>query len=106
MANEVPLEGARDKAEERECPMAKDGSVMFEVLAPQALEIPRGKLSWVLEEAGMADESFIRRMVADLKDAGDKKLLAQGATPRENQERMLQHLMRVRYDLAFFSLPW
>ena len=49
----------------------------------------------MLEEAGLADEGVIQRMVADLQDASTDRLLAQGATPRENRDRMFRHLLRV-----------
>lgn len=96
VADDVPLEGVRGKRPRNvNVEGRKHGPVTFEGLAPPATEIPKGRLSRVLEEAGMVDEGFIRRMVADLKDAGVDKLLAEGATPRENRDRMLRHLMRV-----------
>ena len=96
VAEDVPLEGVRGKRPRNvNVEGKKDGPVTFERLAPPSTEIPKGRLSRVLEEGGMVDDGFLRRMVADLKDAGVDKLLAQGATPRENRARMLQHLMRV-----------
>jgi hypothetical protein len=96
VAEEVPAEGARGKrARNVNVPGRKDGSVTFGGLAPNMPELPRAKLNRVLEEAGMADEGFVRRMVADLKDASVDRLLAAGATPRENREKMLQYMIRV-----------
>lgn len=96
VGDDVPLGGVRGKRPRNvNVEGKKDGPVTFEGLAPPSVEIPKGKLSRVLEEGEMVDEGFLRRMVADLKDAGVDKLLAQGATPRENRAKMLQHLMRV-----------
>lgn len=53
----------------------KDGAVRFEGLTRHTPEIARVKLNRVLKDAGMADEIFIRRIVADLMDANVDKLL-------------------------------
>lgn len=96
VAETVELEAPRTKRTKPvNIPGHQDGVITFEVLAPEAPEIPRSKLARVLEEAGMADEAFIRRMVSDLKDPSLDKMLASGATPRENGDKMLRYLMRV-----------
>lgn len=69
--------------------------VDFGLLATAAPELPRARLNRLLDEAGMADERFVRRMVEDLKDAGTDVFLANNATPRENRARLLAQGMRV-----------
>lgn len=78
---------------------------MFEGVAPNSLKIPWARLNKVLDEAGMADESFVCLMVADLKDTDIDKLFAHGAIPRENQDKMLQYLMRVDLSIVLGFLP-
>ena len=96
VAYSVPLEGVRGKRPRNvNVPGQEDERVTFEALAPPAPEVPRVRIGSVLEEAGMADDGIVRRMVADLRDAGTDRLLAQGATSRENRERMFRHLLRV-----------
>lgn len=100
VADDVAPEGPRGKRPRNvNVPGKKDGAVTFQGLAPEVPEVPRGKLKLVLEEAGMADEGFVRQMVADLKDANVDQLLASGATPRENRDKMRQYLMRVSLQL-------
>ena len=67
----------------------------FGALAPHVPELPRVRLNRILDEAGMADERFVRRMVEDLKDAGTDLFIANNATPKENRARLLAQGMRV-----------
>lgn len=67
----------------------------FGALAPPVPELPRVRLNRILDEAGMADERFVRRMVEDLKDAGTDLFIANNATPKENRARLLAQGMRV-----------
>lgn len=67
----------------------------FGALAPPAPELPRVRLNRILDEAGMADERFVRRMVEDLKDAGTDLFIANNATPKENRAKLLAQGMRV-----------
>ena len=77
VAENVPLEGAKGKRPRNvNVPGQEDGRVTFEALAPPAPEVPRVRLSSVLGEAGVADEGFVRRMVADLRDTSTDRLLA------------------------------
>lgn len=107
VAKEVPVEGKRGKTpRDVNVPGQKDRAMTFEVLSPNAPELPRARLNRVLEEAGMADEGFVRQMVADMTDVSVDKLLAAGATPQENRDKMLQYMMRVCSTDPIFSLSF
>lgn len=104
VAEDIALEAQRGKRPRNvNVPGKKDGVVTFQGFASDAPELPRAKLNLMLEEAGMADEGFVRRMVDDLKDASVDKLIASGATPRENRDKMRQYLMRV--SRLLYKLP-
>lgn len=60
VAENVPLQGVRGKRPRNvNVSGQKDRPVTFKALASQALEVPRGRLSHLLNEAGMADKGFI-----------------------------------------------